>query len=156
MKPSFLVPVLAALTLVGCNAASDLVSVDPSKIVHLSVSASTIPADGISEVVVTARVPMGGQTEAASVNFTTTRGEFVGASDPRDHEVVADSDGVAKVWLRSSTEVGVAHIQAVFGVYASSVDVEFVPVVYGQLDLGLMTSLSAKRLSEAVAATAVD
>lgn len=81
-------------------------SPDFSGALVLSVSASSIPADGISRVQITAQITGAADTDKRRVRFTTTDGDFPGtngASLGQTRDADVDSTGAVTVDLRSST-----------------------------------------------------
>lgn len=95
---------------------------------QLSASGSSLPADGISTVALTARISA--NAGARTIRFTASLGTLVGAAgSPPALQVEADGTGTARAVLRSSRDLGTSVVTAeVVGstVAAQAVQVDFV------------------------------
>src|SRR5262245_13986214 len=112
--PLALLGALAVTAGTGCNAISDAVSVDANRLLKLSTSSTTAPADGASLVTVTATIPETNDTDEREVDFVTTAGTIVGAStsEPRELSVDADLAGNAVIHIKAPSQVGAATVTA--------------------------------------------
>lgn len=98
----------------------------PDDIIRVSTSASEMPADGFSRVAITAELGPAPSTSNRPVTFKTTAGTFVGAAAPaKEITVNADSAGIARVELRSSTDVEQAIVTASAGGVTRSATIAF-------------------------------
>jgi hypothetical protein len=96
-----------------------------------SASATSIPADGFSQVQLTVIVAFPGNAAQRTVTFKTSAGLLVapGSSTPSSSVVVpADGTGTAIAYLRSSTNVSVAQVQAVAANATQSLFISFTSV----------------------------
>lgn len=112
----------AALALVGCDGKTlPTAPAETSKLIKLSVSQETLPADGLSEVTLTATIRSGDPDPAKlTVQFRTTAGTLLGGApvttcaDASCIEVQADRGSLtATARLRSSTVQGPVTLTAV-------------------------------------------
>jgi len=110
-----LVWVLAA-TAVACNGRRFPTesSEDPlPSSLDLSSEASSLPADGISTLAITAKIPPGTVTPTRKAKFRTSSGSFAGAATgATEIEVSFEPDGRAVAILRSSTTPGPVIVSA--------------------------------------------
>ncbi len=111
------------------SARVEFVPGEPQMIV-LSASPDTIPADGVSQSIITARVydahsnPVG---RGVRVNFSTDRGIF-------DYDYgFTDSTGTVTMTLTSVRNAGIAHIRATSGSAEATVEVYFAPLVAARI-----------------------
>lgn len=98
-------------------------------VIRISSTANTMPADGFSRITITAQLGSTASTTSRAVAFKTTAGTFVGAASPgKDASVNADSAGVAKVELRSSTDIEQATVTATAGGVTRTLTIAFLAV----------------------------
>ena len=83
-------------------------------LVDFTRSSSTVPADGESFVVLTARVPRESRRAPSSVTFITDAGTFVG-SQKQEFVAPVDSTGLAVVQLKSPVDPTLATVRAFAG-----------------------------------------
>lgn len=105
---------------------------------ELTASASSVPADGFSRVVITAQISPAAAADRRTINFSTDAGSFVGApeSDRKRISANVDATGKATVQLQSEREVRTAEVTAtVSGVPAlvKRVRVAFIAVNAGEI-----------------------
>src|SRR5262245_55853515 len=98
--------VLIVVAASGCHRPDDYF-IDPSQAdsgLAVTLSASTLPADGISRATITAQLDPRTDFDKRDVTFTTTAGTLIAAGKEGPSIVVpADTTGKAVVELRSST-----------------------------------------------------
>lgn len=108
VAPALLVAILT-LCITGCYEPDDHSPTAPAvrNALVLFVSADSIPADGVSSLVVTAKIDPAATTANRTLVFTTNDGSFVEATgaDAKTLERVVDAQGEASATLRSSRNV---------------------------------------------------
>ncbi|MFC2172278.1 hypothetical protein ACFLU6_06560 [Acidobacteriota bacterium] len=153
-----IIAVLLTVFFVGCDGISDLVSIDADKLLELSTSAASAPADGATRVTLTAKIPEASDLYDREIAFTTNMGTFVGGDvdldDPDNNKktitVPVAIDGKAYADLTSSTSRGNARVQAVWGDAAKTVQVNFSTAYPQYLDLSTdLAVLSVSGLDQA-------
>lgn len=121
-----------AISLAGCNAVQDLVSVTPDELLTLNVSTSQVAADGVSTVTLTARLSNALGEGSRTVTFEADDGIILGRTCDsfgvctNKIAVVATADGTATAQLQAGRKLGQATVRAVVGEVATSATVEFV------------------------------
>lgn len=124
-----LMPLLLASGLAGCNAISDALSVDPTQLTTLTVTPSSLPADGSSQAIVTLRVPISSEPKERSVKFSVSSGAL------SDTTVFADVNGVATTLLQSGTTIGSVLVRASVGEIDRAVQLEYVRAYPDRIEL---------------------
>jgi hypothetical protein len=103
---------VGAALLAGCKYDHDnyKTPTDPGQqYLQATATASSLPADGISTVNLSARISA--DATLRTIKFTASLGTLVGGTgSPSSLQVTADSDGVARVVLRSSKDLGTCLI----------------------------------------------
>jgi hypothetical protein len=95
-------------------------------IVLLSVSPREVAANGYSIVTLKAKVPKNTKSDLRSLNFTTTRGSFVGASSPTSLTgVPVKLDGTVEVQLIAPVLSGKAYVSVTAGTFSRQETIEF-------------------------------
>jgi hypothetical protein len=103
---------VAVLPFGGCT---DLNSpVAPERVLQLTISLPSLPADGFSTAQVTAQIDPATEERYRDIIFTTTLGSFPSGTSTQARSIVvtANSNGRAVVTLRSSTQTGTATVTA--------------------------------------------
>jgi len=105
-----------------CRQFQEAVSTTPDEFLTLTAAASSIPADGASTVVVTARLSNAAGPDLRQVTFEASAGTVVGrvcdtttGLCPNSIVVTADVQGFASMVLRAPTEMGSAVVEARLG-----------------------------------------
>lgn len=108
---------LALAAALGCDSGYDRnefnTPTDPgAQFLQLSAQGSSLPADGVSQVILTATISP--DSLKRDVIFTTTAGTLVGGTGTTDTErtVTVNSSGQASIQLRSSLTPGTARVTA--------------------------------------------
>jgi adhesin/invasin len=113
----------------ACHRPDDYL-LDPSnadEVLAVTPSATTLPADGISRVTITAQLDPRTDFDKRNVVFTTTAGTLIAeGKEATSVTVTADTNGRAVVELRSSTAAATAHIDVTVASVSRAVSVEFV------------------------------
>ena len=119
---------MVLVTMAGCHSPDDYV-VGPSQIddvLGLTLSATTLPADGISRATITAQLDPQTDADKRNVTFTTTAGTLIaGGQEATSLVVKADSSGKAVVELRSATVSATAQIQVTVASVTRTASVAF-------------------------------
>jgi hypothetical protein len=104
--------VLVGVLFAGCKYNRDdfKTPTDPGQqYLQATASASSLPADGISTVEVSARISA--DATQRTIKFTASLGTLVGGSgSPSSLQVTADSNGVARAALKSSKDLGTSQV----------------------------------------------
>lgn len=104
--------------------------VAPDEVLALAASADAVPADGASQVTITARIPADAAPANRTLAFTTTAGSFVGADPPGTSiQVQADLEGRAEVTLESGTQPATARVEASVAGFVRTLTVRFTPAL---------------------------
>jgi hypothetical protein len=105
---------LALILLIGCSQVSDLISDDPEKLLVLTISPTSIAADGASTSTITAQIPRGIDPNDRAITFSTSAGLFLDGAGTTSNPVTIDADahGVAVVQLQSPLQQGLAIVRA--------------------------------------------
>jgi len=123
--------VVLAAAAAGCHSPDDYL-LSPSNADHVlsvTLSATTLPADGIARVTITAQLDPRTDIDKRTVNFTTTAGTLIAAGkEGTDITVPADTNGTAVVELRSSTTPATARIDVTVASVARTATVDFLRV----------------------------
>jgi hypothetical protein len=104
--------------------------VDPAQIITLSTERSSLPADGVSPLVISAEIARGLPAGRRSVAFSTTIGQLSPAT------IEADSTNVARTYLVSST-IGTARITATVDGTTAATTAELTPALPDSLHISL-------------------
>jgi len=119
---------LAVSLILGAGACSEDSPgpVAPDRVLALTASADAVPADGASQVTITARIPADAAPANRTIAFTTTAGSFVGA-DPPGTSIAAQADleGEAAVTLQSGTQPATARVEASVAGFVRTLTVRF-------------------------------
>jgi hypothetical protein len=105
-----------------------------SEALVLIVSATSLPADGVSRIDLEARISANADPAKRRITFTTSAGSLVGAAatDPKKLFVTASESGVARAQLVSAKEIGTALVGAAIDGVPSlaprQIEIKFVPV----------------------------
>lgn len=128
MRGVFLGAVLA-IVLVGCHDPNEFV-VGPDTIdsvLAVTVSADTIPANGIARATIVAQLDPRTDASKRTVTFATSAGTLIGGGkEGPTVTVTADSAGKATAELRSATAPGFARLEITAGGVSRTQVVEFV------------------------------
>jgi hypothetical protein len=112
----------------ACHSPDDYL-LSPSRldqVLNVTLSATTIPADGVSVVTITAQLDRRTDADKRSVTFTTTAGTLIaGGSEGASITIQADSAGTATAELRSSTTTATARLQVTVGSVSRTASVAF-------------------------------
>jgi adhesin/invasin len=104
------------------------------QVLSVALSASSIPADGISRATITAQIDPRTDYDKRSLTFTTTAGTLIAeGKEGRSITVTADTTGAAGVELRSSTNPTTARIDVSVTSIVRSASVEFVKLSRDQV-----------------------
>jgi len=96
------------------------------KVLGLTLSATTMPADGISRVTITAQLDPKTDADKRNVTFSTTAGTLIAVGKQDTTLVVqADSSGKAVVELRSTTVAATAQIEVTVASITRTASVAF-------------------------------
>ncbi len=96
------------------------------QVLSVTLSSTTLPADGISRATVTAQLDPRTDLDKRSVTFTTTAGTLIAeGKESTSITVAADTNAKAVVELRSSTTPSIAHIEVTVASVARTASVEF-------------------------------
>jgi hypothetical protein len=113
----FLLILIAGLGAASCYKESNYSPTAPQVAGALSLSvlggASSIPADGLTQLTLVARIAADADADKRVITFTTSSGSFVGAAGVTTVDVTAGSDGRALAILQSSQRVETAVVSAV-------------------------------------------
>jgi hypothetical protein len=102
----------AALALAGCTDLNTPVA--PERVLQLTISQPSLPADGFSTAQVTAQIDPATSERYRDIIFTTTLGSFPSGTSTQARSIVvtANSDGRAVTSLRSASQTGTATVTA--------------------------------------------
>lgn len=102
----------AALPLSGCTDLNTPVA--PERVLQLTISQPSLPADGYSTAQVTAQIDPATSERFRDIIFTTTLGSFPAGTSTQARSIVvtANSDGRAVATLRSANQAGTATVTA--------------------------------------------
>jgi hypothetical protein len=76
-------------------------------------NATSLPADGVSRLVITATISPAAAAAQRTLTFSTTSGQLFGGTEANgSKEVVVDSSGQAQIELQSALQVGRAQVRA--------------------------------------------
>lgn len=135
------VAAVLALAVAGCHD-PDAYVLGPDTadaVLAVTVSATTLPADGIARATIVAQIDPRSDADKRAVTFTTSAGTLIGgAQEGTTTTVDADTTGRAVAELRSATVPGSAQVQIKAGAVARTATVEFVAS-----DPALVISVSA-------------
>ncbi|HEY0283855.1 MAG TPA: hypothetical protein VGC23_00585, partial [Vicinamibacterales bacterium] len=100
------------------------------EVVDVSASRSTLPADGFSKAVITARLRRPAPLQQRTVTFETSAGILIasGQSSARVLTVTADAAGEAQVELQSEKTVGTARVRVTTLTITHELAIQFAPV----------------------------
>ena len=120
---------IALVVLAGCSESGSPTSVPPGELISLTASASSIPADGVSRVTLTAQIPANASSGNRTVTFTSTSGTLVGGAPGNGGSMSlalqADVDGRATAQLQSPTLVGAAQVTAAVSTFLQTLTIAF-------------------------------
>jgi hypothetical protein len=112
----------------GCHSPDDYL-VSPSaadRMLAVTVSSTTLPADGISRATITAQLDPRTDFDKRNVTFTTTAGTLIaGGTEALSITVPADASGRAVVELRSSATPATARVDVTASSISRTASVEF-------------------------------
>ena len=140
---------------VGCHEPDDYL-LAPSladQVLNVTLSATTLPADGISRVTITAHLDPRTDIDKRDVTFTTTAGTLIASGKEGLSIIVpADTTGKAVVELRSSTTPATARLDVTVASVSRATSVEFAKLAREEVfDLSVSgTSVPADGFSTAV------
>jgi hypothetical protein len=105
------------------------------EVFDVSVSRSTIPADGFSRAVITARLDRPGAVQQRTFTFETSAGLLItsGQSSARALTVTADNAGEAQVELQSEKTIGTAQVRVTTQGMTHEIAIQFAPVDPAQI-----------------------
>jgi hypothetical protein len=130
--------VAAALTVVlaGCHD-PDAFVVGPDTIdsvLALTVSAATLPADGIARATIVAQIDPRTDANRRAVTFSTSAGTLIGGGkEGTTATVTADAEGKAIAELRSATAPGSARVDVTVGSVSRTTVIEFLAADSAQI-----------------------
>ena len=157
MSPKRSVELCLALVILscGCHRPDDYLLAPGSldRALDVTLSAASLPADGVSRLTITARLDPRTDADKRSVTFTTTAGAIVvGGKEGSSLVVQADNTGKAVAELRSSTVPGMAGLEVTAGPVLQKASVAFLVVARAELfDVAASrTSLPADGFSRTV------
>jgi len=112
----------------GCHKPDDyLLSSQADSVLSVTLSSSTLPADGIARATITAQLDPRTDIDKRSVTFTTTAGTLIAdGKEATAITVPADTSGRAVVELRSSTTPATARLDVTVASVSRSTSVQFV------------------------------
>lgn len=135
MRVVFVAAVLAVV-LAGCHN-PDAYVVGPGtvdSVLSVTVSASTLPADGIARATIVAQIDPRTDSDKRTVSFSTSAGTLIGGGkEGAVATVTADTTGKAVAELRSATVPGSARVDITVGSVSRTTLVEFVPADPSQI-----------------------
>jgi hypothetical protein len=101
-----------------------------SEVFDVSTSRSTLPADGFSKAVITARLHRPGTVQQRTFTFETSAGILIasGQSSARALTVTADAAGEARVELQSEKTIGTAQVRVTALNLTHELAIQFAPV----------------------------
>ena len=101
----------------------------------VSASRSTLPADGFSKAVITARLRRPAPLQQRTVTFETSAGILIASGQPsaRALTVTSDPDGEAQVELQSEKTVGTARVRVTALTSSYELAIQFAPVDPAQI-----------------------
>jgi hypothetical protein len=104
------------------------------QVLAVALSATTLPADGISRLTITAQLDPRTDLDKRNVTFTTTAGSLIAdGKEGASITVPADINGKAVVELRSSTAAATARIDVTVAAVSRAASVEFFPLAREEL-----------------------
>jgi len=119
---------LLAITAASCHNPQDYL-LDPTRVdqvLSVTLSATTLPADGISRATITAQLDPRTDADKRNVTFTTTAGTLIAAGkEGLSITVPADTNGTAVVELRSSTTPATARLDVTVASVSRTASVVF-------------------------------
>src|SRR5437762_5070562 len=119
---------MLAATATGCHRPDNYV-LGPSladQVLRVTLSSTTLPADGISRATITAQLDPRSDIDKRNVTFTTTAGTLIAAGKEGPAITVpADTNGTAVVELRSSTTSATARVDVTVASVSRTASVEF-------------------------------
>jgi len=147
--------VLLMTTAFGCHHPDDyfLNPTLANDVLSVTLSTTTLPADGISRATITAQLDPRTDIDKREVTFTTTAGTLIAAGkEATSITVPADASAKAVVELRSSTTASTAHVDVTVASVSRSTSVEFTKLARSDVfDLSVSsTSVPADGVSTAV------
>src|SRR5262245_18567469 len=118
---------LLMIAAAGCHRPDDyLLASQSDQVLNLTLSATTLPADGISRATITAQLDPRTDADKRNVTFTTTAGTLIAAGkESQSLTVPADTSGRAVVELRSSTTPATARVDVTVASVSRSTSVQF-------------------------------
>ena len=118
---------LLALVATGCHRPDDyLLASQADQVLSVTLSTTTLPADGISRATITAQLDPRTDIDKRTITFTTTAGTLI--ADGKEGTAItvpADTSGKAIVELRSSTTPATARIDVTVASVSRSASVQF-------------------------------
>ena len=135
---------VAATTAAGCYQPDDyLIGPSQDQALVVTVSAATMPADGISRVTITAQLDPHTDADKRTLTFTTTAGTLsFGGKEGLSMTAPADINGKAIVELRSSTTAGTAQLEVTVATVSRTASVEFVKLTRAEAFDGAVSGTS--------------
>src|SRR5262245_60608381 len=111
----------------GCHHPDDyLLASQSDQVLSVTLSATTVPADGISRVTITAQLDPRTDIDKRNVTFATTAGTLIaGGKEAQSLTVPADTSGKAVVELRSATTPATARVDVTVASVSRSTSIEF-------------------------------
>src|SRR5262245_36000027 len=111
----------------GCHNPDDyLLASQSDQVLNVTLSATTLPADGISRATITAQLDPRTDPDKRNVTFTTTAGTLIAAGkEGQSITVQADTSGKAVAELRSSTTAATARIDVTVASVSRTTSVQF-------------------------------
>jgi hypothetical protein len=104
------------------------------EVLAVTLSATTLPADGIARLTITAQLDPRTDLDKRNITFTTTAGSLI--ADGKEGPAItvpADTSGTAVVELRSSTAAATARIDVTVAAVSRALSVEFVRLAREEL-----------------------
>lgn len=112
-------------------------------VLSVTVSANTLPADGIARATIVVQLDPRTDADKRTVTFSTSAGTLIGGGkEGSTTTVTADTSGRAEAELRSATAAGSARVEVTAGSVSRTASVEFVPVDLSQI-VGLTVTPSS-------------
>jgi len=136
VRPLLCVLALATVATTACHRPNDYL-LSPTladEVLSVTLSATSIPADGISRMTVTAQIDPRTDFDKRTVVFTTTAGTLIAAGQQGTTiSITADTTGKAVAELRSSTTATTARIDVSVATIARSATAQFVQLTREQV-----------------------
>src|SRR5262245_40757359 len=111
----------------ACHHPDDyLLASQSDQVLNVTLSATTLPADGISRATITAQLDPRTDPDKRNVTFTTTAGTLIAAGkEGPSITIQADTSGKALVELRSSTTAATARLDVTVASVSRTTSVQF-------------------------------